>query len=356
MKNSFDSNIGKALLVSIAVIALAALIVISYMDKHDLSIKEFFNANLVFNRFDKITMDLDFDMDGLNLDSDNPSSHFDTKQLYEEQTFEALDTIRIFATTEAIIFVHEDRDDIKVVFDREVPDTSKYKIDYRATQTSQEINITSKLNLNNVFTDQTYHGSITLFVPENYQCDTLTIEKAVSELDGLTLPNHLNNLNIASNVGELRIELFHPLEQLYLKINAGNINLKTNAVVSQLELSMNTGTLRLQAQEEIENFIASNNFGDLDFVFTRSPLAATITSNAGDIRLDFIEPVHQLDAKVNIGSLDLMLPQSDQSHVYSNTKLTDLSSDLPVVSTRQEANIILSVDVGSINVIKNTSY
>ncbi|PKM54426.1 conserved protein of unknown function [Petrocella atlantisensis] len=356
MKNSFDSNMGKALLISISIIALAALIVISYMDKHELSFKEFFNSNLAFNGFDNVTMDFDFDMDGLEFDKDNPSSRFNTKLLHEEKTFEAFDRIRISATTEAIIFVHEDREDIKVVFDREVPDTNKYIIDYKANQNNQEINITSKLRLNNVFTDQTYNGSITLYVPEDYQCDILTIEKTVSELDGLVLPNHLNNLNITSNVGELKIELFQPLDQLYLKINAGNINLKTEAEVNQLELSVNTGTLRLLAQEEIQSFKASNNFGDLDFVFNKSPLDATLTSNAGDIRLDFLEPVHQLDANVNIGSLDLILPQNDESHVYSNTKLTDISSDIPVVSNRNDANIFLSVDVGSINVIRNTSH
>jgi hypothetical protein len=356
MKSNFDNTMGKALITSVAIIALAALIIISYMDKHDLSIKEFFNSNLEFNRLDNITMNLDFDVDGLKFDTDNPSSRFNTKKLHEEKTFEALDKIRISATTEAIIFIHEDREDIKVVFDREVPDTPKYEVDYKASQNNEEIIITSKLTLNNVFTDRTYNGAITLYVPDNYQCDTLTIEKTVSELDGLTLPNHLDNLSISSNVGELKIELLQPLDQLYLKINAGTINLKTDASVNLLELSVNTGTLRLHAQEEIQSFKASNNFGDLDFVFNRSPLDAVITSNAGDIRLDFIEPVHQLDAKVNIGSLDLILPQSDQSQVYSNTRLTDISSDIPVVSNRQDANIFLSVDVGSINVMRKTSY
>ncbi|PKM57608.1 MAG: hypothetical protein CVU98_05215 [Firmicutes bacterium HGW-Firmicutes-3] len=355
MKNNFDNSMGKALIASIAVIAFAALIIISYMDKHDLSIKEFFNSNLAITRFDNITMNLDFDVDGFKFDGDNPSSQFNTKKLHEVKTFDALDRIRISATTETIIFIHEDREDIKVVFDREVPDTPKYEIDYSASGINEEISITSKLTLNNVFTDRTYNGSITLYVPENYQCDTLIIEKTVSELDGLTLPNYLDNLSVSSNVGELRIELLQPIDQLYIKLNAGNINLKTDSSVNQLELSVNTGTLRLHAQEEIQSFKASNNFGDLDFIFTNSPLDAAITSNAGDLRLEFMEPVHQLDAKVNIGSLDLILPQSDQSQVYSNTRLTDISSDFPVVSNRHDANIFLSVDVGSINVIRKAS-
>ena len=356
MKNNFDNGMRKVLLASIAVIALAALIITSYMDKHDLSFKEFFNSSLVINRLDNITMNLDLDVDGIKFDAENPSSQFKTKQLYEEKTFEALDKIRISATTEAIIFIHEDREDIKVVFDRDVPDTPKYEVEYKASQINQEINITSKLTLKNVFTDRTYNGSITIYVPDDYQCDTLTIDKTVSELDGLILPNHLENLSITSNVGELKIELQQPLDQLFLKINAGNINLKTEAIINQLEMSINTGTLRLHAQEEIQSFIASNNFGDLDFIFNSSPLDVVITSNAGDIRLDFTEPVHQVDAKVNIGSLDLILPQDDQSKIYSNTRLTDISSDIPVVSSRQDANIILSVDVGSINVLRKSSH
>ncbi|MDF1617433.1 DUF4097 family beta strand repeat-containing protein [Petrocella sp. FN5] len=356
MKNSFDTIMGKALLASVAIIALAALIIISYMDKHNLSFKEFFNSNIVVSRLDNITMNMDFDLDGLNFDNKNPSSRFNTKQIHEEKTFDILDRIKILATTETILFVHEDRDDIKVIFDREVPDTPKYRVDYKATQVNQEIHISSKLTLKNVFTDRTYNGSITLYVPEDYHCDTLIIEKTIFELGDLTLPNHLDNLSISSNVGELKIDLLQPLDQLTLSINAGNINVKTEESVNQLDLSINTGTLRLHALEEVQNFKASNNFGDLDFVFSRSPIDATITSNAGDIRLEFMEPIHQLDAKVNIGSLDLILPFDDESKVYSNTKLTEISSDIPVVSNRPEANIFLSVDVGSIRVNKKSSY
>ncbi len=139
MSNKFDRFVKKGLLVCVGVAAISGLLAMSYMDSKELTFEEIFEDggfNINLNRGMIFS-----DFDALNIEGNISSnySRYETKDIYEENTFEVLDNIKIISSTEDILFIEEDRDDIKVTFEREVPDTTRYTLSYDAEVTGDQI-------------------------------------------------------------------------------------------------------------------------------------------------------------------------------------------------------------------------
>ncbi len=346
MSNKFDKFVKKGLLVCVGVVAISGLLALSYMDSKDLTFEEIFedggfNVNLNRGRI----------FDDLNLEANISSNYnrYETKDIYEENTFEVLDTIKITSSTEDILFIEEDRDNIKVTFEREVPDTTRYTVRYDAKATDDKIIIDVDLRTNGYYAEKDYKGLITLYVPNDYHCDKLTIDSQVAS-HNITLPKDVDDVDISVDFGSIDLVVEDSLDVLELSLNAGELYFKTNAPVKVIDVSLDTGELTFDINDHVGSVEIKNNVGEITGVLNESPTTMEVDCDLGDVEIEFLEPIVTLDVRMNIGDLNINVANGDEGIVYIDKDLVDFSSDLETTNKKDKANIFLNVDLGDVEI------
>ncbi len=231
MSNKFNHFIKNALLINLGVFALSIIVIMSYIESNQLSFDSLDETSIWNVNFDK---NFQIRIPYWEIDIDNHSSQYDTIDIYYEDTFDVRDEIVIDSTIETIEFVHEDRDDIKVIFEREAPDTNSYIVDYSTKTTNDSIRIKSDLRLKNIFTDVNYKGLITFYVPMDYHCKTLTFESNFAEISDFSLPNSVDEVYIDIDFGDINFDVDQSIETLSIKLNAGNLEMKVKESIEHL--------------------------------------------------------------------------------------------------------------------------
>ena len=349
MNNRFDQFIKKALLVCVGVAAISGLLVMSYMDSKDLSFQEIFEDGGFNIHFDRgIIID---DFEDLNLEGRISStySRYETKDLYEERAFEVRENIKIISSTEDILFIEESRDDIKVTFEREVPDTSRYNLHYDTRITSDQIVIDVDLRTNGYYAEKDYKGLITVYVPMDYHCNKLTIDSLVAS-QKISLPKDVDEVDISVDYGSIDLVVQSPLDVLELSLNVGDLYVQTNAPVNVIDLSLDAGELAFDLNDRTGSVKVKNNVGEIRATLVESPTTMEVDCDLGDVKIEFLEPVVTLDVKVSIGDLNIDVASDDKGLVYIDKDLVDFSSNLVTTNKKDKANIFLNVDLGDVEV------
>lgn len=347
MSNKFNTFIFKALLINLAIMALAILVIISYMDKNNLTFDSLaeqspWGLNLI--RSDN------YSFSGWTFNSDHPSSKYDTVILHEEDTFDAHEKILIESNLESINFIHEDRNDILVVFDREIPDTSKYNIDYTAKESSDQITVRSELSYQNLFTDIDYDGSITLYVPNNYHCEYLTIDSDFSKITNPVIPNSVEHLSIQANFGDIELNITNPIEDISIQMDFGELNLNVEETVDTLLIDADSAATKLNINGDVNELSIFTNFGSIDAVFDKVPNSIMISADVADVNLDFNDYISTLETNADLGDINIDVLSDETAQVYKTSDFTDFSSDLSSTARKSDASIIISIDVGSVDI------
>lgn len=350
MNHNFNHFLKNAVLISLAVISLTIILIHSYMDKHDLTFDDFFESsfsNYSFNiRFDGLTFDTIF--------SNHKASDYKTLTNYQDDVFEIVDNITISSTTEEIIFVHEDRSDIRVVYSRKHPNTPHYKLNYTTHKTSNHLAIESTLSISNLLINKIYSGSITLYLPNNYDCDQLTINSVYADIYNSSFPKSIKELTVTSNIGNIDFELEQILDKLVIELDMGNADIIIREPIDTIHINVNSGNLAINIHDSVKNLTLLVDLGNIEGDFIQVPDNIQVRSNLGNITLDFGNYVTQLDVTIDIGDIDLYLLKNDDSTVYYATDIGHGSSDIRTTDNKREANIILYNNIGSIDVHSDT--
>ena len=347
MSNKFNDFIFKGLLINLGFIALAVLVLLSYMDKNNLTFDTMVDEStwgFNFNSSDH------YNFVGWDFNSDNPSSMYETITLHEEHTFDAHEKILIESNIESITFIHEDRDDIRVVFDRELPDTSKYLIDYTAKESSEQITVRSELSYHNLFTDIDYEGSITLYVPIDYHCESLTIDSDFTKISNPVIPNSVENLNIQVDFGEIELDITNPIDNINIQLDFGELTLNIEDVVGSLSIDADSAATELNVTGAIDELSIYTNFGAVEAVFDSVPNDIMISADAADVNLDFNDTIKALETKVNFGDINIDVLSDEKAKVYKTSEFADFDSDLDITTRKSDASIIVIIDVGSVDI------
>ena len=329
----------------LGITAVFGLLIYSYMDSHELTFKEMMKEDVV--QLAGTVPDLVEDV------TDQTGALVDTISddnlitIHEENTFEITSNIEIHSSIEDILFVPEEREDILVIFDRELPDTNKYDLSYNASSTKNTIRIKSDLDTNGYYSNKHYKGSITIYVPVDYHCDQLTIDSDISPRT-LSLPDNVNSLKAEVAFGSIDIDVTTPLDLLDLSINAGDLNFTTTEPIDTIKASVDTGSLNFQLRETARLVDIDNDLGEITANMLISPTNMNVNCSVGDVTLTFHEPILSLDADVDLGDLTIHTTSEDDGLVYYNVDLGDIDSRLSTISDKGKANIRLDMNVGSI--------
>lgn len=344
MTNKFNQFIKKGLLINLGLLFLAIIVAATYMEDKDLSFNDLVNeTNWHIGSGNISSLNI-------NWDNDHSASKYETIVMHEETTFDVTDHIEIESTIEDIQFIHEDRDTIKVVFDRELPDTSRYKLNYVAKESNKGLTIKSTISVNNIFTDLIYKGSITIYVPEDYQCESLLIESDMAKYNNLLLPKSVNNLILIADVANIELDITQPIKNLSIKANAGNLILNIDQTIDDLKIDCDSSNTNIEVNAPITNVNINTDIGNINATFNVSPSDMHLLSDIGKITLDFYDDIKTLDVSTDIGDVRLNLLETDKATVYKSIDLGSFSSDQPLISNKKDAQIYVSTDLGSVRI------
>ena len=346
MSNSFNQFMRNLLIGSFAIAAVSAILMASYMDRYEMSIRDtFVNMSHV-----EVFSDGDlFDDNGFEIDLRASTSRFDTVSMYKDNTFDRVSNISIDGVSENVVLIREDRDDIRVVFDRVIPDTDGYKLNYEAYTSGDRLHVEVSLRTVGIYSDQDYKGTITVYLPEDQAINQLKIQTNLGEVS-LVLPDKIDKVNLSTDYGSLDLRANHPLESLKLSINAGDLHFTTTAPIDKLEAEVDTGSLTFTIDDIVDDVEIENNVGEIRGTMNHSPNKMDVSCNLGDVDLTFTKPVVELNTELNIGDLTIDVANDEDSLVHIDRSLTDMSSTLRRTERRSDANIRLKVDVGDINI------
>lgn len=349
MSNKFNHFIKNALLVCVGVAAISGLLLMSYMDSKNLTFEEIFHEG-AFNIHLGDGRILD-DFEELDLSARISSNYqrYETKDIYKEDTFDLQDNIKIITSTEEVLFIEEDRDDIQIIFEREVPDTSRYTVDYKAKSSGDQIVIEVDLRTNGYYAEKDYQGLITVYIPENHHFDQVTIKSSIAS-HNMVLPKDVDRVDLSVDFGSIYLIIDEPLQALELSLNAGDLFFEINAPVDKVEASLDTGELNFEVNETVDHLEINNKVGAIVGTLAVSPTLIEVECDLGDVDLEFYEPIEGLNAGVNIGDLQIHVSEDDEGLVYIDKDLVDFNSSLTTTNKKDTANITLNVDLGDVSI------
>lgn len=347
MKHSLGDWFKNAILISIGLIAVSGLLLSSYLKSHDMNFDEFFEGdNFHFN----------IDTDNYNgrigffhIGDGEKSSRYERLTRHEEDVFEVKDEIRLNLTNETVRFVYEDREDILIVFDRQLPDTPSYILDYKASEHTNYILVDVELTLKNLYTDVAYPGTLTLHVPKEYECKRFVVNNPFGSYNG-DLPKSLEELDLSLSFGDLDIAINQPLKKALLHVNAGNLSVEVNQPIEILSIDVDTGEVRVDLNDLVQSLSVEANVGTMTVNANRSPLIMSVVTNLGDMNLSFDEPIESLDVQMNIGDISLDVASDDRGIVYIKDDLASVTSKLTTTDRQDKANIWVEINMGELTV------
>lgn len=344
MPNRFNHFIKNALLINLAVLAIAFIIMISYMDRYDLSFSALFqSSNVEFTFYDNWNVNV-FDI------NTQQASQFTTKTIEKTDTFDVTDTIVIENNIERIEFVHENRDNILVHYKRDLPDTRLYNVTYSAKRYEDKLVIKSELNVNNLSINTSYDGSITIHVPDDYVCENLTIDSNIVTIGNTGIPNRTHNLLIHSDYGTVDLDFEQAMDQVSIQINAGTINLLANEDINSLIINSDSSAIELESKASIDALKIINNVGTIQCTLYESPKSFILNSDVAKDLLIFNKPIEHLDLTASMGEVNIDVSDNDNGIVYKSVNLSDFHSVLTTTNLRDDANIYISMDLGSVDI------
>lgn len=344
MFSRLDEFIKQFLLVCLGITILSFMLLYSYMDKYDLTFNDIFSPSIGFVDSEYRS----FPFKGLDINFD--SNLYETIEMKDERTFDLVDRISVNSTIEEIQFIHENRQDIKVLYTRELPDTPAYRVDYSADIKRNELLIDVKLNKTFINLPKNYSGSILIYLPMDYKCNQLNITSTFGD-QTLSLPKVVNDVDIAIDFGNLLLTNdASGVNNLRLTSSFGDIHFISNTPVNYAYVSMDSGSIDLDIKGPMNKLEVLNNMGDIDARLSVAPNNLMVSNDMGDINIVYLEPAKALTVEMDMGDVDIDLLDDDTSVVYINSGLGDATNNFLESSNKNKANIKVNVDLGDLDI------
>lgn len=330
----------------ITALVLAILLIASvvggtvYVSTHKGLFNDFGNINM----FNSRNWNMNFSFNG------KKSSTFETLKTSKSDNFILAKSLVIDVAVDDITFIEEDRGDILVEYYNEHPDSPLYDVTYSAEETDETLYINSTYSVSNLFIDQTYESSITIHVPQDYECDTLDVTMSMGDLTDDSIFDGARNLNIHSNLGSINLEVTSPKDSLSVTCDMGDIDLTISAPIESFDAKTNFGEMNIDINDSVGSLWCDLDMGSLTINSDGTIDNANMTAKMGSLECSFNERVNKLTADANMGSINIDFGNNSDSTVYVNTNAGSIDSDLPVVKESSDPDFRFYANMGSINI------
>lgn len=310
--NKFDRFMSTTALIFVAIIAIAFVMINSYMRQHDIRFKDVLKNGFVIT---------------------SGNSSFNTYTLEESDTYSVTPIIKIKCDLEDIRFIKEDRNDIQVDYYRVVPDSPLYKVDYKVKSSNDTLDINVSTVMNGFHFNNNYEGEITIRVPMDYRCEELHIRSSLGNLSNEDIYEATDSLYVEVDLGNVELDIESPKDVLELKCNLGDLKLNLYGKVNTLKIEANLGSVKLSSSKAIEQL--------------------TIDANMGQVIGTFKDYVGYVNAETNMGNLELTFYENDDSLVYGKSDMGSFHSDLETTNNRSKAQIVATANMGKVEIRDN---
>jgi len=344
---SFHKTMGYLAGIFTLMIIVSISVASSYMSRNNISFLSLFEETSTLE-FDE---DFEFKLDGL-FNNIELSSRYDTKIIKDSQSFNLTKELFISSSIEEIIFIQEDREDIKVDYYRELPDSKYYSVDYKVNESSNRLNISAAMSVKNLTINNDYKGSITVYVPKAYAFDKITLDSSISTLKSENIYPFTRNLTIISSLGDIDIDITESLDSLNITSKLGSIKLDIKGEIDKLYINCDLGKINLTIDEIINDLSIEENLGDIKITSNAFIGTSKIHNNMGKLEGTFAKEIKSIDFSTNMGSIDITLLDNDDISIYSETNLGSVDSDFPS-TTKELTDFIFTSNMGKIKIQKD---
>lgn len=311
-----------------------------FISTHRWLLNDFGNMNFVNGR----NMDFNFSFDG------KKSSTFETLTNSKTESFPLAKSIVIDVAMDKITFIEEDRTDIKIDYYNEQPDSPFYEVSYKAEELDGTLYINSTFSVSNLFIDQNYEHTITIYIPKDYECDLLDLNISMADITEDSIFDGARNINIHSNMGSIELEVTTPKDTLSITCDMGDIDLIVSAPIESIDVKTNFGEMNLDVNATVGTLWCNLDMGSLEIASDSVIDQVNLSAKMGSIECTFKEHINKLSADANMGSIDIEFGNNDDSTVYANANAGSIDSDLPVVKESSDPDFRIYANMGSISI------
>ncbi|GMQ61280.1 DUF4097 family beta strand repeat-containing protein [Vallitalea maricola] len=266
---------------------------------------------------------------------------------------EDLDKISMNTDVALIVFKKEDRKDIKVEYTYTKPNTNNYAINYNTDVNNNTLDITQRIVAKNFFgsmNKSNYTNDITVYVPNDFELDTLNINNNLGEINNSEFFSDVKNIDITSSLGKIDITLANRKESVILNSSMGKINYYNNAKVDKLNISSSNGVIYMESNNTIKDCTVNTDMGSINIVSNGKIDNCDLESDMGAITASFKQKIDSFNISSDMGSIKISLYDNDNSIISTNVSMGRIKSDFPTSSKKGDYNV--DCDMGDITIRK----
>lgn len=342
--SSFHKTMGYLSAIFLIMIVLSVSIASSYMSQNNINFGSIFSetGNLSYDATNNISI----------FESGKNSSNYETVSQNDSKAFDLVDEIFVSTSTEEVVFIEEDRDDILVEYYRELPDTNKYQVDYNVNSTNKKLTISATVKSSNIAINKIYEGIIYIHVPSDYVFDKITIDSGAAKITSDNIYTKTKSLSTIASFGDIDIDIDSPIEEVIISCNFGSIIVDVNEKVQDLDITCELGRIELNVNDDVGTLSINEELGDVILTSSASIDDVVITNSMGAIKAVFEETVRSVSIENSMGDIEVDFYENPDISIYINTELGSIHSDFDTTSD-DDADFYFANELGSIKVYDN---
>ncbi|MCT4685742.1 DUF4097 family beta strand repeat-containing protein [Vallitalea sp.] len=266
---------------------------------------------------------------------------------------EDVDKISLKTDVAIIVFKKEDRKNIKVEYTYTKPKNNNYAINYNIDVNNNTLDITQRIVTKNFFGSMNkgnYTNDITVYVPNDFELDTLYINNNLGEINSSEFFSDVKNIDITSSLGKIDITLANYKESVILTSSMGKINYYNNAKVDKLNISSSSGVIYMESNNTIKDCTVNADMGGINIISNSKIDNCDLESDMGAITASFKQKLDFFSISSDMGSIKVDLYDNDNSIISTNVSMGKIKSDFPTSS--KEGNYNVDCDMGDITIRK----
>jgi hypothetical protein len=340
----FNKFMTYTLIICFVSLIVSTITFITYISSHKIQLEQIVNTEFNIN-----LADYNFNFPWSFKSSKN-SSLFETIKEKKSEEFDSCDELFITTSKDKIMFIEENRNNIKIDYYTEKPNTALYKTFYEVKQTNNKIYITSTYSTYNLVTDINYDSYVKVYVPLNYKFNKLVLDSSLLTITNESIYDNVDSLIINANIGDINIEINKPKDILYIDSHLGNVYLTSNAPIKSLENRVHMGMATFKLNKTIDTLTCNNKMGNINILSYDVLNSINLNAGMGDIKCSFKEHVNDLNVVNSLGNIKANFYKNQDSTAYIDVNIGDFNSDLPITNNKAFADLFFNAKSGSVNI------
>lgn len=291
----------------------------------------------------------------------NNSMNFNFNKHYEkigdtiENNFptDNIDTIDITTDIASILFVQEDRTDIKAEYVYTKPDTDNYTIEYDAEIKDNSLNITQHIKTRNFVGNNgnDYKHILTLYVPKDFSINNLYIKNNLGDIKNCDFYSNVSDtINMTASLGLIDINLSNPKDTVKLISSLGKVNLNNDSKINNLDIVANCGDITVQSTGAVKDCSIDADMGQIKFTANEKIKNCDLEANMGTIDATFKKHIDSFNVKCDMGSVNMKLYDNDDSVISTKASMGNIDSDFD--TTKKSSPYTIKCSMGDITLTK----